>query len=69
MAATNQIDEKPAVQHHTEEPLDTPDKPINGPIDGGFDLKAEELPKGYYRTPFFIGTYIASSASWAAVSV
>jgi hypothetical protein len=33
-----------------------------------FDIDSQDLLKGYYRSPFFIGTLIASGLSVAAVS-
>jgi hypothetical protein len=64
MATTEHVSEKTVVVHHAENALDT----RGGLIEGGFDLRQEDLPKGYYRSPFFIGTLIAASTSWAAVS-
>jgi len=32
-----------------------------------FDIDSQDLPKGYYRSPLFIGTLIAQGLSVAAV--
>ena len=34
----------------------------------GFDIDSQDLPTGYYRSPLFIGTIIASGLSVMAVS-
>jgi hypothetical protein len=33
-----------------------------------FDINSQDLPKGYYRSPLFVGTIIASGLSVMAVS-
>jgi hypothetical protein len=33
-----------------------------------FDIDSQDLPKGYYRSPLFVGTMIASGLSVVAVS-
>jgi hypothetical protein len=37
-------------------------------VEAAFDIDSEDLPKGYFLRPFFIGTLIASGLSVSAVS-
>ena len=35
----------------------------------GFDIDSEDLPKGYFLRPYFLGTLLASGLSMSAVRI
>jgi hypothetical protein len=46
----------------------TGDKAIADHVEASFDIDRQDLPKGYFLRPFFVGTLIASGLSVSAVS-
>jgi hypothetical protein len=48
-------------------PEKTPQDPVVADV-ATFNIDSQDLPKGYYRSPLFMGTLIASGLSVMAVS-